>query len=394
MDLDRGARLVAGFEGFRSFVYDDKTWPSEAVSPAECYRRGGQYVVRATGGIATIGYGETDAAYIEAHWASGVTEAEAFARLRDRVGEFADGVAGLISAPMTDHQHEAMTSLAYNIGLAGTEEEPGFRESTVRRRFNAGDVAGAADAFRMWVIPASLRDRREAEIAHYLTPDEETAVAANLEPLHPTFRARVERALAAFGGLAVYSAGRSTRRQAELYAGWVARRPGYNPANPPGTSWHEYDEDGEAGDDLPSGPWAYAVDFDTSGRSGRALEELRAVAAEFGLCFPVASEEWHAQPAEITETARVHGAAGRLPAPPVPFTLEEEMALFGDSPPEREYAFWMVFGPFKKKLHTTAVWDEAVAVATAAGTPAPKHIGAIPLALFDALVDIDTLVLR
>lgn len=388
MDIDRGARLVGGFEGFRSFVYDDKTWPSVAVSPADCYRRGGQYVVRATGGIATIGYGETAADYIEAHWASGVTEAEAFARLRARVAEFADGVAGLISAPMTDHQHEAMTSLAYNIGLAGTEEDPGFRESTVRRRFNAGDVAGAADAFRMWVIPASLKDRREAEIAHFETPDEETAVAVDLEHLHPVMRARVERAMAAFPGLVPYSAARSTKRQAELRRGWELRLPGYNPANPPGTSWHEY------GEGIPGGPWAMAVDWDTSGRSGAALGALRARAGEFGFCFPVPDEDWHAQPAEITETARVDGADRRLPA--TPETEEDEMALpiFGDSPPEREYAFWMIDGAFKKRLHTTEVWDDYQEIAKATNTAPPKHIGAIPLALFDSLVDLDTLTVR
>jgi|GEM_PF-3840660 GH24 family phage-related lysozyme (muramidase) len=377
MDLDRGARLVGGFEAFRSFVYDDKTWPSVAVSPAECYRRGGQYVVRATGGIASIGYGETDAGYIEAHWASGVTEPDAFARLRARVAEFSEGVDRLIDAPMTAHQHEAMTSLAYNIGLAGTEENPGFRESTVRRRFNAGDVAGAADAFRMWVIPASLKDRREAEIAHFLTPDEETAVAVDLEHLHPTFRARVDRALAAFPGLDVYSAGRSTQRQAELRRGWELRLPGYNPANKPGTSWHEY------GEGIPGGRWALAVDFDTSGRSGAALRSLRARASEFGLCFPVPDEEWHAQPAEITESYRLDGADGRLPAASPD---EEEFTMFiFDAPPERGGGVWQSDGVLRKPVRTGDTWPDL----GDDGAKVAKHIGVCEIGTFDDLIDIE-----
>ena len=36
------------------------------------------------------------------------------------------------------------------------------------------------------------------------------------------------------------------RSQAALYAGWLARRPGFNPANPPGRSTHELRSDGVA----------------------------------------------------------------------------------------------------------------------------------------------------
>jgi hypothetical protein len=83
--------------------------------------------------------------------------------------------------------------------------------------------------------------------------------------------------------------------------------------------------------------------------------------------------------------------AARLAAPEP--NEEEDMALpiFGDSPEGRPYAFWMIDGAFKKKLHTSAVWDEAQEMARDANLPAPKHIGQIPLALFDALIDVDEL---
>jgi hypothetical protein len=116
---------------------------------------------------------------------------------------------------------------------------------------------------------------------------------ADLSPLHPVFRQRVEAT-----GVPVYSGGRSTVRQGELYDGWVRRLPGYNPANPPGTSWHEY------GPGIPGGRWTLAVDFEEPYPHGAP-----------GLCFPIPKEPWHAQPAEITEGARVAGAELRLPTP-------------------------------------------------------------------------------
>ncbi len=65
------------------------------------------------------------------------------------------------------HEFDAMTSLAYNIGTAG------FAGSTVARLHNLGDKAGAADAFRMWKKSDGkdnpvLIARREKERALYL----------------------------------------------------------------------------------------------------------------------------------------------------------------------------------------------------------------------------------
>lgn len=67
----------------------------------------------------------------------------------------------------SQQQFDAMTSLAYNIGTGG------FADSTVARLHNAGDFAGAADAFRMWnksqgAVHQGLVNRREKERAVYL----------------------------------------------------------------------------------------------------------------------------------------------------------------------------------------------------------------------------------
>lgn len=62
------------------------------------------------------------------------------------------------------HQLAAAVSLAYNIGTGG------YCRSTVARRFNAGDFAGACDAFLMWNkaggrVVRGLVNRRRAERA-------------------------------------------------------------------------------------------------------------------------------------------------------------------------------------------------------------------------------------
>lgn len=54
--------------------------------------------------------------------------------------------------------------------------------------------------------------------------------------------------------------------QADLYAGWVHHRPGFNPANPPGFSTHELRSDGAAYPRVPRGRklkwWQCGMDVD------------------------------------------------------------------------------------------------------------------------------------
>lgn len=78
------------------------------------------------------------------------------AKVRDAIG----------STPTTQHQFDAMVSLAYNIGIGG------FTGSTVLRKHKAGDYAGAKAAFAMWnkndgKAMVGLTRRRAAEAALY-----------------------------------------------------------------------------------------------------------------------------------------------------------------------------------------------------------------------------------
>ena len=88
-------------------------------------------------------------------------------RFAAHVGEFASKVEAAIGgAATTQHQFDAMVSLAYNIGMGN------FSASTLLRKHKAGDHAGAAAQFAVWnkankKVMAGLTRRRAAEAALY-----------------------------------------------------------------------------------------------------------------------------------------------------------------------------------------------------------------------------------
>lgn len=114
----------------------------------------------ATGGDPwTIGWGSTGPGI-----KPGVvwTQSQADERLRADVRKFMDGVLAALKAPVLPHELGAMTSLAYNIGITR------FRSSSLVKRFNAGDKAGAAAQFDVWrmangKIMSGLQNRRADE---------------------------------------------------------------------------------------------------------------------------------------------------------------------------------------------------------------------------------------
>lgn len=83
-----------------------------------------------------------------------------------------EGVRRLVKVPLNENEFSALVSLAYNMGVGA------FQKTEVLRRLNAGDRAGAADAFRFLVFAdiggervalAALKRRRAAERALFLT---------------------------------------------------------------------------------------------------------------------------------------------------------------------------------------------------------------------------------
>lgn len=121
-------------------------------------------------GVWTIGYGLTSAAgLITVGKGLTITQKQADDYLVAALAKYEAAVSKAISRTMTQAQFDAFVSLCYNIG-------PGaFAGSTVVKRFNAGDIAGAADAILMWnkaggKVLKGLENRRADERALFLTP--------------------------------------------------------------------------------------------------------------------------------------------------------------------------------------------------------------------------------
>jgi GH24 family phage-related lysozyme (muramidase) len=75
----------------------------------------------------------------------------------DLARRFEPAVRNAVRRPLKPHQFDALLSLCFNIGTGG------FKNSTVVKRLNAGDFAGAADAILMWNKPSMLIPRRRRE---------------------------------------------------------------------------------------------------------------------------------------------------------------------------------------------------------------------------------------
>ncbi len=78
------------------------------------------------------------------------------------VAEAERAVEGFVSVPLRLHQFDALVSLVFNIGSTQ------FKRSTLLKRLNSGDYAGAAQQFNVWCydngkrVPG-LAARRERE---------------------------------------------------------------------------------------------------------------------------------------------------------------------------------------------------------------------------------------
>ena len=143
--LSRAADLVKAFETFQPLA-----------------------VRRPDGGWA-VGYGHTRTAREGAR----VSVDDAQALLLYDLMQVAEVVDRDVPAPLAEHQRDALTAFAFNIGWRA------FSGSTVVERLNAGDVAGAAEAIGRWDctqvdgeprLVDALVQRRAAETLRFLSP--------------------------------------------------------------------------------------------------------------------------------------------------------------------------------------------------------------------------------
>lgn len=114
------------------------------------------------GGVPSIGYGSTKGVQL----GMVITPGEAERRLLDDLSRH-DITPYLDGCATSQCQFDAMTSLAFNIGLDR------FNGSTVLKRHRQGNYPRAADAFLLWVYDngrrvKGLENRREAERMLYL----------------------------------------------------------------------------------------------------------------------------------------------------------------------------------------------------------------------------------
>lgn len=142
---DKGIALIKQFEGCKLTAYQDSV------------------------GVWTIGYGWTqpvDGKSIRAGMTIKQKTAERL--LKTGLVSYESDVSRLVKVDLTQGQFDALVSFTYNLGARS------LSTSTLLRKLNASDYAGAADEFLRWnkaggKVLNGLNRRREAECALFLS---------------------------------------------------------------------------------------------------------------------------------------------------------------------------------------------------------------------------------
>lgn len=116
-------------------------------------------------GVATIGFGHTGP---DVQMGQKITAAEAELLLTVDLGKFEKGVTSLVKVGINQNQFDSLVSFSYNLGLGN------LGSSTLLKKLNLGDYAGAAAEFTKWtkaggVSLPGLVKRRAAEKALFLS---------------------------------------------------------------------------------------------------------------------------------------------------------------------------------------------------------------------------------
>lgn len=142
---DKGISLIKQFEGCKLTAYQDSV------------------------GVWTIGYGWTQPVDGKPIRAGMTIKQETAERLlKTGLVSYESDVSRLVKVSLTQGQFDALVSFTYNLGARS------LSTSTLLRKLNAGDYAGAADEFLRWnkaggKVLNGLTRRREAEHALFLS---------------------------------------------------------------------------------------------------------------------------------------------------------------------------------------------------------------------------------
>ncbi|ENY0879769.1 lysozyme [Enterobacter hormaechei] len=142
---EKGIALIKEFEGCKLTAYRDSV------------------------GVWTIGYGWTQPVDGKPIRAGMTIKQETAERLlKTGLVSYESDVSRLVKVGLTQGQYDALVSFTYNLGARS------LSTSTLLRKLNAGDYAGAADEFLLWnkaggKVLNGLTRRREAERALFLS---------------------------------------------------------------------------------------------------------------------------------------------------------------------------------------------------------------------------------
>ncbi|EPJ2342271.1 lysozyme [Enterobacter kobei] len=142
---EKGIALIKQFEGCKLTAYQDSV------------------------GVWTIGYGWTQPVDGKPIRAGMTIKQETAERLlKTGLVSYESDVSRLVKVGLTQGQFDALVSFTYNLGARS------LSTSTLLRKLNAGDYAGAADEFLRWnkaggKVLNGLSRRREAERALFLS---------------------------------------------------------------------------------------------------------------------------------------------------------------------------------------------------------------------------------
>lgn len=140
---EKGIQLICQFEGLRLERYRDAV------------------------GLWTIGYGHLILKN-ELNKLLKVTTGEAKGLLRKDLKRTEQGVSKMLTYTATQNQYDALVSFAFNLGAGN------LKKSTLLKKFNAGDIQGAALEFKKWnkaggKVLTGLTRRRDAEMKLFLS---------------------------------------------------------------------------------------------------------------------------------------------------------------------------------------------------------------------------------
>lgn len=136
-------------------------------------------------GVWTIGYGHTG----DVKPGQTITQKQAEELFKKDLKKYVNAVNKLVKVSLTQNQFDALVSFTYNVGIGA------FQNSTLLRKLNAKDYAGASNEFARWnkaggTVSNGLIARRKEEKALFLNKSsarkKEAKLVSKLKPINRT----------------------------------------------------------------------------------------------------------------------------------------------------------------------------------------------------------------